>query len=64
LVNTDKQDKSSGRPHYLVSRFFFYGWLLRQKTMLLTPMSHFDTNLSEKTDKYFSQSELLTDYPV
>ena len=26
--------------------------------------THFDTNLSEKTDKYFSQSELLTDYPV
>nr|DAE89834.1 MAG TPA: hypothetical protein [Caudoviricetes sp.] len=44
MVNTDKQDKSSGRPHYLVSRFFFYGWLLRQKTMLLTPMSHFITN--------------------
>ena len=28
------------------------------------PIAGYDTSLSEKTDKYFSQSELLTDYPV
>ena len=28
------------------------------------PIAGYDTSLSEKTDKFFSQSELLTDYPV